>query len=189
MSALERFDDALYRAEKAVVAGALALMGVVVFLDVVHRVSTREGSLLASPVVMGVAACLLASAAFHTRGASQAVPKGIGTGVVLVALQHAFVWAMPNGIVWSQHQGGLVVSENYFEDNCGSSTIDVANDTLSLSDDVTEYNAVVCQTLPTTSRQMTKPVFRVSPKAWLYQGIVHFCNSIWDAAATVAPQS
>jgi TRAP-type C4-dicarboxylate transport system permease small subunit len=102
VNALTGFDDALYRVEKVVVAVALALMGVVVFLDVVHRVSSREGSLLANPVVMGIAACLLASAAFHTRGASMPVPKGVATGVGLIVAQHAFVWAMPNGLVWSQ---------------------------------------------------------------------------------------
>jgi len=63
-------------------------------------------------------------------------------------------------IIWSQHQGGLTVAENYFELNCKSSTIDVANDTLALADDIREYNAVICANLPTSNRATQSPVFR-----------------------------
>ena len=42
IAALDRFDAIVLRVEKAVVALMLALMGLVVFLDVAHRVSTRQ---------------------------------------------------------------------------------------------------------------------------------------------------
>jgi TRAP-type C4-dicarboxylate transport system permease small subunit len=102
VSRLRAIDDAVYRAEKAVVAAMLALMGAVVFLDVVHRVGTRTGSLLASPIVVGVAASALGVLAFRTRGDGHALAKGVALGVGLTAARGLFLVALPNGLVWSQ---------------------------------------------------------------------------------------
>ena len=99
---LRAFDDRLYRIEKAVVAGILAVMGVVVFLDVVHRVSTRTGSWIANPLVVAVVSAVIAVLAFRTRGADNALLKGVGVGVGIAAAQALFIRIVPNGLVWSQ---------------------------------------------------------------------------------------
>jgi TRAP-type C4-dicarboxylate transport system permease small subunit len=99
---LERLDDGLYRAERAVVAGMLAVMGLVVFLDVIHRMSTREGGLFASHLFVGALAAVVATLALMTRGVDQSVPKGIGIGVAIAVAQAIFVALVPNGLVWSQ---------------------------------------------------------------------------------------
>lgn len=97
---LRAFDETLYRAERWLVAACLAVMGVVVFLDVVHRVSTRQGSLLANPLVVAGGGIVLGSLAFKSRGkpAWLGLPLGIG----MAAAQQAFVRIVPNGIIWSQ---------------------------------------------------------------------------------------
>lgn len=102
MMRLERLDDALYRAEKRVVATMLAVMGCAVFLDVVHRISTREGSFLANPFVVGVSAAIVSVLALNTRGVPMALPKGAAAGVAVVSAQLLFVKLLPNGLVWSQ---------------------------------------------------------------------------------------
>ncbi len=102
ISALERLDGGIVRAERAVVAVLLAVMGLVVFLDVVHRVSTRTGSLLAHPAFVAVAAMVVAVLAFRTRAASNAVGKGVAVGLAVAGAQFAFVRLVPNGLVWSQ---------------------------------------------------------------------------------------
>lgn len=99
---LERFDERIVRAERVVVAAILAVMGFVVFLDVMHRVSTRAGSPLNNPVIVTIVGALVATLAFRTRGSAQALPKGLGVGVVLALAQVGFVWLLPNGLVWSQ---------------------------------------------------------------------------------------
>jgi TRAP-type C4-dicarboxylate transport system permease small subunit len=101
-SVVDRIDDGIYRAERLAVAGILAVMGLVVFLDVVHRVSTRQGGLFARPVVVGVLAALVAVLALRTRSVRQPIAKGIAVGVAIVAAQAAFVRLVPNGLVWSQ---------------------------------------------------------------------------------------
>ena len=99
---LDRFDDALFRVEKTVVAGMLAVMGVMVFLDVVHRVSTSTGSWFGNPLVIAGASAGLGVLAFRTRGDASAVPKGLGLGIAVAAAQAVLVWLLPNGLVWSQ---------------------------------------------------------------------------------------
>jgi TRAP-type C4-dicarboxylate transport system permease small subunit len=94
------FDEALFRAERVVVAAILAGMGLVVFLDVVHRVSTRQGSWLANPLVVAVAAAVLAALALRTRG--RPAWLGLPFGIVVAAAQQVFVRLVPNGIIWSQ---------------------------------------------------------------------------------------
>lgn len=104
MKRLLQFDEALFRAERAVVAVMLGSMGLVVFLDVFHRVSTRSGSALANPLITGGVAALLGVFAMRTRGDTSAagVGKGIGVGVAFAAAQAGFVLLVPNGLVWSQ---------------------------------------------------------------------------------------
>lgn len=80
----------------------LVLMGLVVFLDVVHRVSTREGSWLGNPGFVGAVAALLGVLAFRTRGDGSAEVKGALLGGGLALAQLAFVALLPNGLVWSQ---------------------------------------------------------------------------------------
>lgn len=102
IATLDRLDAAIVRAERAVVAVMLAVMGLVVFLDVVHRVSTRVDSLLANPIFVGVAGAGVAALAFRTRGDGLPLPKGLAVGLVLAGAQAAFVRLVPNGLVWSQ---------------------------------------------------------------------------------------
>jgi TRAP-type C4-dicarboxylate transport system permease small subunit len=102
VTAWDRADRAVARAERAAVGGMLLLMGLVVFLDVVHRVATRQGSWLANPAVMGGAAVALAVLALRTRGDAGALWKGALLGAGFELARQAFVWALPNGLVWSQ---------------------------------------------------------------------------------------
>lgn len=101
-SVVDRIDDAIFGVEKAVVAAILSSMGVVVFLDVINRVSTRSGGLFANPVVVLVTAVVVSVFALRTRGDSGWLPKGVALGVALVAVQRVFLWLIPNGMVWSQ---------------------------------------------------------------------------------------
>ncbi len=103
-SLLTRFDELLFRAERATVATMLALMGSVVFLDVFHRVSTRTDSLLANPLFTGFVASILGVFAVRTRGDTSpaSLGKGVGIGVTFGLVQFGFVRALPNGLVWSQ---------------------------------------------------------------------------------------
>lgn len=98
---LSRIDQLLYRIERATVAGMLALMGVVVFFDVLHRVSSHTGP-LANPVVIGLSFTALGTFAVLTRGGSMAPFKGIAVGLGVATGQQLFVRALPNGLVWSQ---------------------------------------------------------------------------------------
>lgn len=100
MRLLAKVDDALFAVEKVAVAAMLVAMGLVVFLDVVHRVATREGSWLANPFAVGVVAAGVGALAFRTRGKPAA--WGVGAGLAFVAAQVAFVKLVPNGLVWSQ---------------------------------------------------------------------------------------
>jgi TRAP-type C4-dicarboxylate transport system permease small subunit len=102
MRTLLAVDDVIYRVERAVVAGMLVLMGLVVFLDVIHRVSTRSGSPLASPLVVASAATVVAAMALRTREVPMALPKGAAVGVAVAAFQFGFIRLVPNGLVWSQ---------------------------------------------------------------------------------------
>lgn len=99
---VERLDDGIYRAEKAAVAAMLLVMGLAVFLDVVHRVSTRADSWAASPVFLAVAGSVVAGLAFHTRGDPQPWARGLAAGVGLAVARVGFLWALPNGLIWSQ---------------------------------------------------------------------------------------
>lgn len=102
MSAVDALDGALVRAERAVAATMLAAMGGFVFLDVLHRVANRDGSLLGNPLVSGGAIAVLAMLAWRTRGQARWPLYGAVTGLAVTAAQELFVWLVPNGLVWSQ---------------------------------------------------------------------------------------
>lgn len=102
IDALDRIDHLVVRVERAFVAALLVIMGLVVFLDVMHRVSTRADSWLSNPLVMAPVTAVVAVLAFRTRGSDNAVIKGLAAGVALVAAQFGFVHLLPNGLIWSQ---------------------------------------------------------------------------------------
>jgi TRAP-type C4-dicarboxylate transport system permease small subunit len=102
MELLDRIDAAIYRGEQLLVAAMLALMGLVVFLDVVHRVSADSDSLLASPLVVGGSCAVISMLALRTRSSPRWLPHGLGAGLGLALAQQLFVRLLPNGLVWSQ---------------------------------------------------------------------------------------
>lgn len=106
-----------YRAEQRFVALAMAVMGVIVFLDVVHRVASRPMSWLAKGIVFAVL-WGFSYGALRLRGASKSaaslappasVGASLGAAFALTAGLYAFLWAfltfLPNGLVWSQTLG------------------------------------------------------------------------------------
>ena len=112
---------AVVRVEKALVAGGMGIMGVVVFFDVVHRVASRDRGIImrfagedaawANPVGTALGLCVLLGvvyAALRTRGQPASTATGIRAVVVAAALYgglRLFVWVLPNGLVWSQTLG------------------------------------------------------------------------------------
>ncbi len=118
---LRRANEVCYRIERWLVGVALVIMGLVVFLDVVHRVTTREDGFteqkLASlvgveladtllPYVVGLAFAGFMYTAFRWRGApswKHAFVYSVLTTVGLYGLLEFYVWLVPNGLVWSQY--------------------------------------------------------------------------------------
>ncbi|MSQ03553.1 MAG: TRAP transporter small permease [Myxococcales bacterium] len=111
---LLRFDAWLYRMEKRVVATMLLVMGLVVFCDVVYRVSaTAESPLVPDAIegVLGAAAVPMWAAivgsfvgvlAMRTRGEDDAALKGVAVGWAFALLIALYIWFLPSGLVWSQ---------------------------------------------------------------------------------------
>lgn len=99
--------DWVYFIEQRFVALALSVMGVVVFLDVVHRVASRERSLLMG-LVWAVVAVAMVFGALRLRGRAASLSTA-GISVALVAGVYgallAFLHFLPNGLVWSQTLG------------------------------------------------------------------------------------
>jgi len=114
IAALDRLDSTLYRAERAAAAAILAVMGAVVFLDVVYRVTATTDSKLvpdaleaalgaaAMPVWMGLVSAGLAVLALRTRDDAAALPRGLGAGAATGVLLLAYGKLLPNGLIWSQ---------------------------------------------------------------------------------------
>ncbi len=104
MSIFER----IYKAERAFVAVATAIMGVFVFLDVIHRVITRDRSPV-ELLVTGVISAFIIFLALRTRGTPSTTGAQVGAAlvatVVIGALLKLFVVVMPNGLIWSQTLG------------------------------------------------------------------------------------
>lgn len=105
--ARKTLSDRIFAVEQKFVALALAIMGVVVFFDVVHRVASRELT-PAWQAVWFFAGLALAGGALQLRGH----PKGLKTWALAVGLVLAtwaflrlFLFLVPNGLVWSQTVG------------------------------------------------------------------------------------
>lgn len=116
--ALER----VYALEKKFAAWTTAFMGFVVFLDVIHRVASRERGLLvrmfgdesaswANPLgtAVGLAVALgVTYAALVVRGEAKG-KRTLGKAAIVVAVGYGavrlFLVVLPNGLVWSQTLG------------------------------------------------------------------------------------
>jgi TRAP-type C4-dicarboxylate transport system permease small subunit len=117
---LHKLDAAVYKVERQVVAGAMAVMGLVVALDVVHRVGTREHGFVermvahltgeaaaawAAPLVLTAVFLGFFYAVWRARGVSHG-GKAFGlaalTVVALYGALRGYVWLVPNGLIWSQ---------------------------------------------------------------------------------------
>lgn len=111
---LDRVDATLYRLERGAVAAMLAVMGAVVFMDVVYRVTATADSKLvpdvleaalgtwAMPMWMGLVSGAVAYFAFRTRDDSAAVPRAMGLGVAAAGGLFLYGKLFPSGLVWSQ---------------------------------------------------------------------------------------
>ncbi len=98
--------DKIYAIEQRFVALAIGIMGVVVFLDVLHRVTARDltWGWRAAWFVIGVFAV---TGALRLRGQQGAKTWGIAAGVVVLLYGAIllFHFVLPNGLVWSQTLG------------------------------------------------------------------------------------
>lgn len=110
----------VFRIEKKIAAACLAVMGTVVFFDVMHRFWTRQeglfsrfygntpSGLIASKLTGAVIVLAFVYGALRTRGRPHAASTFV-RAVVIEALAYAgieaFVWIVPNGLVWSQTLG------------------------------------------------------------------------------------
>lgn len=111
---LDRVDAWMVRQEQRVVAAMLAVMGLVVFLDVLYRVSATGDSPLvpdaveralgaaAAPVWAGIVGAVVGILAFRTRGDAASLPKGLAAGVATGVFLAIYVRVLPNGLIWSQ---------------------------------------------------------------------------------------
>jgi TRAP-type C4-dicarboxylate transport system permease small subunit len=114
------WSDRIYTVEKVFSAAATGLIGAVVFLDVVHRTASREEGLLGRAFgpgpwtgPLGTALGIgfftaVVQAALRMRGRA----PGASTWALSAALSvggwlalRAFLWLLPNGLVWSQTLG------------------------------------------------------------------------------------
>jgi TRAP-type C4-dicarboxylate transport system permease small subunit len=119
-NASSRLSQTIYAVERRFAAVATGLIGGVVFLDVVHRTASREEGLLGrflgpgpwtGPLgtVLGVVFfTAVVQAALRMRGrAPSASTWGLAAAISVggwLALR-AFLWLLPNGLVWSQTLG------------------------------------------------------------------------------------
>lgn len=99
---LVRLDRLWFGVERRVAALVLAVMGAVVFFDVVQRVSTRSGSWLANRWAVGGALLVFSVLGARTRLGPAGNTRGLAVGAALVAGREIFLLAVPNGLVWSQ---------------------------------------------------------------------------------------
>ena len=116
--ALER----VYRFERAFTAWAMALMGLLIFLDVIHRVASRERGFMvklfgeenqawANPLGTGLGLLLFVIASYaalvirgRPRGGRTLALAVVATIAVYAAVR-VFLVALPNGLIWSQTLG------------------------------------------------------------------------------------
>jgi len=101
------FSDRVYLVEQRFVALALAVMGVVVFFDVVHRVASRDRPLHWN-VLWAVVGVVMVGGALRLRGqpaGARTWALAVGLVVAIAAGLKAFLFLVPNGLVWSQTLG------------------------------------------------------------------------------------
>lgn len=98
----------LYKVERFLAATGLWVMGLIVFLDVVHRAATRTRTSAWPSVVGWSMFALMLFGALRMRG----LPATLKTAALAVwgtasayGLLALFVLAFPNGLVWSQTLG------------------------------------------------------------------------------------
>ncbi len=102
----------------------MVVMGTVVFLDVLHRFWTRQsglfsglfgtskGGAIASQTFGGLIVLAFVYGALRTRGRAAGVSTALRAGGVTVglyALMEAFTVVLPNGLVWSQTLGLMLM--------------------------------------------------------------------------------
>lgn len=102
--------DRVFRLEQRLVAVAMGVMGVVVFLDVIHRVASRELTTPARLLWGGIAVVVCtAGIRMRNRAAPDAPTKtwiqGAGLAALLWIALKIFLALLPNGLVWSQTLG------------------------------------------------------------------------------------
>ncbi|MBL9039279.1 MAG: TRAP transporter small permease [Archangium sp.] len=113
--------ERVYRIERRFVSMAMVVMGSVVFLDVIHRVASRERGIVmrfvgedkawANPLGTALGLLLavtLVQAALRLRGQPPGA-KTWGRAALFTAIGYAalrlFLFVLPNGLVWSQTLG------------------------------------------------------------------------------------
>lgn len=114
-------DDRLYRIERGLTVASTGVMGAVVFLDVIHRMASRQRGLVmrfvgedkawANPLGTGiglVVGLLVVFAALRTRGedaSGKTWARAAGITAAIYGGLQLMLWVMPNGLVWSQTFG------------------------------------------------------------------------------------
>lgn len=104
---LKQINDRLYRIERTFVAWATAAMGLVVFLDVMHRTASRDDGYVKTIVVLLLLAPFVFGA-LRMRGETNTAKAAGLTALILAATFGAlrlFLELVPNGLVWSQTLG------------------------------------------------------------------------------------
>ncbi|MFT3709762.1 MAG: TRAP transporter small permease [Archangium sp.] len=99
--------DRIYALESRFVTVALSIMGVVVFFDVVHRVASRELS-WAGRITWFVVGVIAVTGALRLRKEAPGWKAwAIAVGIVTATwgALRAFLFLLPNGLVWSQTLG------------------------------------------------------------------------------------
>lgn len=102
-----KFSDRVYQVEQRFVALAIGFMGIIVFLDVLHRVTSRDLS-WGWRGIWAVVSLFAVFGALRLRGQPSGV-RTLGIAAAIVGLSYGgillFHMAVPNGLVWSQTLG------------------------------------------------------------------------------------
>jgi TRAP-type C4-dicarboxylate transport system permease small subunit len=102
LGAIERLDAAVQRGERAAVAAILAVMGLVVFLDVVYRVTPDPTDSPQQYVAILAGVTVVASLAWRSRGVRNPLPQGAGVGLVVTVVLVVYRVALPNGLMLTE---------------------------------------------------------------------------------------
>lgn len=122
--AIVKLNDRLYQLERRITAIAMVIMGTVVFLDVLHRFWTRQsglfsalfgtsqGGAIASQALGGLIVLAFAYGALRTRGRASGMgtaARALAITVGMYAVMEVFTLVVPNGLVWSQTLGLMLM--------------------------------------------------------------------------------